>query len=100
MTKRRHSKKDLDAHHDRKVDARINSVKESFGRVKAAFSTGASRLADARVREIVPAATWGAMDMLTGGRHSLYQNQKLNDKVGDALGKPVRPARRKRGNTK
>lgn len=71
-------------------------------RVKQSYKTAKNAPVGrtAKVKEILPAAAWGAMDILTGGRHGLYQNQKLNDKVGDALGKPMRPSRAKRAGIK
>ena len=82
--------------HYMRADNIRRTASEAAGNLKAAISGGVSRLGDARLREIVPAAAWGAMDLISGGKHTTFMNQKLSDKVDDALGRPMRPARKKR----
>lgn len=77
-------------------------VKESLNAARKKAADTVNALGDlpvgrtAKAREILPAAAWGLMETVSRGKHSKLQNQKLSDKVDDALGRPVRPARAKR----
>ena len=68
--------------------------------MKSRIQKGIKILGNAKTKEILPAAGWGLMDVLSGGKHTKHQNQKLADKVDDALGRPVRLARAKRAGIK
>lgn len=78
------------------VQRNIPKAKKAVKKAARAVSAGVSRLGNARVKEILPAAGWGLLDMASGGKHTKHQNQKLSDKVDDALGRPMRPKRAKR----
>lgn len=68
--------------------------------MKNRINEGIKVLGNAKTKDILPAAGWGLMDVLSGGKHTKHQNQKLADKVDDALGRPVRLARAKRAGLK